>query len=173
MSWGTIAVAVNLVWIAVLYIIERFEASRGAIPPRAKEVAYIQDFWTVVIGDTVGFSMIDFVLVKTIAREGLQFWMVLAVILGLCGTRVWYRLATQSRRKEDCGIVKRDGKWILSWVGRFHIVYFFSQLSVGIIGIVYLLEGRIAGSLLAIGLGGLGLYALTYFFDWKKGVLRP
>lgn len=177
-GFGVLAVAVNWNFWAVMFFVQEWESNTGRIPARSPHnpkdpvegFLYMQDFFTIKWGDTIGISAVDFGVIAVLQNVWpLPFAGILAcVLVGVVVTSLAHRLWMGQLHKPDAGY---PAAGVVSIFGRVHLLYFFVQITIGAIGL-WLVGLMILGqfpwsSVAVVGLGGGFFYLLTWLADMK------
>lgn len=156
--------------------IQNYERDAGRIPPRSARFPYMQDFWTNGwFGDLLAFSLIDIGVIAAAYETDFEPGIVMAAATaGYVATWIFFACAVRpGRQHPDWGYLKIKGEWRPTLGGRIHVVYFFLQSSVALLGILVTIFGN-AGTLpLIVGWTGAGLYAIAALRDFHEGLLTP
>jgi len=130
---------------------------------------YLEDFRTVVLGDTLGLSAINFAVVTILLRNPLPLPLLglIGCIFVGAGAMLLFHL---SCRGPWAGYPGTEGT---SLVGKLHLIYYWVQMTVAASGlwmIVLMISGRIPWSIEAIVwlCGGL-FYLVTLATDIQTG----
>lgn len=179
-----IAVLFNATCWLCMFFIQNYEARVGRIPLRRPHdikkpqngFLYIQDYHTTLIGDLLGLTIMNVAILEK--RESLftlpTTTMAVAVLaaLGITTLMNWTWLGPT--HKPDWAY-PRAGE--VSYGGKLHLVYFFTQLTLALIGIWLLATNQLLPKQqLMLGLGGL-VYLSAMLLDvkskrWAKIPLR-
>ena len=173
----TIAIIVLFINVSawfVLFGIQYWEFYTGRILPRKKHdkrnpvdsFLYIQDFDTDgVIGDIIALSLIDIATALSIHSTGFSLWMFVSIPVAILVTGRFIKLTLEQTHKPDWGFPS-PGK--VSWGGKAHLVYFFCQSCVGVMGLISIWTNPkiLPVTLFAIGVV---IYGIAYAKDYFSG----
>lgn len=150
----------------VMYLIQEIESRMGLIPKRSKKFLYLQDWNTTTIGDLVGLSMLDIVVVPRIIDGSLPFqFVIFALLCGFAFTTLCFAYFLSPRHRPDSGVPR---KGVLSCNGLYHAVYFFLQVSISFYALMLLASGQLPIQEISLGIVGGAIYLASLFGDWKK-----
>jgi hypothetical protein len=156
------------------YCVEFFYAKAGKIPSRqpfqkenlSHNVLYLVDFRSVVIGDLIGLSFVDFGFGMTIpdsipSVSIILTALVIAFLSALMAHALWLSL-----NRQHSSSYPRPGKVTL--VGILHLVYYFIQFTVVVLAIHFLIIGNVLMPKLIILIGGV-IYGIAFLDDTLSG----
>ena len=169
---GVLAVLLSLGFWLLILVVQWFETRVGYIPQRSRgqrPFRYFQDWYTTTLGDWIGLSLIDFVCGYYVsAAGGISLYLVLvALVAGFCMAWLAHRQFGSPRHVPDSGY-PRPGRASVS--GALHILYFFAQGSACVLALLLAVLGQLGAPLLAMALGGGGIYLASYALDYRQGI---
>jgi hypothetical protein len=168
--WGLTFVVVHLIFWFLITVIESFESRTGRIPMRrpwseSSPFPYFCDWHTATWGDLVGLSLIDwsagYAFSFTFPNAAL-----IAILVATIGTVGFHLRCISKRHRPDSGY-PFPGK--ISLQGRTHVVYFFLQLFVCTLVLLFAVEGKLPVTPLITALAGGAVYIASFMFDWYAG----
>lgn len=162
-----VAASCNLFWIFVMFLVQQldknFPEQHSTIPGTNQKFLYMQDFWTISWGDTIGMSLIwaaFFHLV--IYRFEFRHWLVFAVlsVLLMAGFAI---MCFGKDHKPNMGFPD-IGK--ISWNGILRLPYFGAGVSAAVF-CVWLVA--FPGRVLLIFFAGAVIYFIFFCMEVKSG----
>lgn len=177
MVFAFAAVLLNLFTLGVMGLVQELESRTKRIPERKpwdasdlkNNFLYLQDFPTIVLGDTVGLSFVDFgVLILAQNAWPIEQWQILIVAgAAITVTIGYYAFSFYCLPCYDSMHPKRGA---VSWTGKLHLLYMAIQLFIAYFGLLFLalvFSGKIPWSYntaltLAVALFGGTVYLSSY-----------
>lgn len=154
---GLIVVLFNIAFVACMFFVQ----SQEVLPKRTKSFLHLEDCKIHVIGDPVGFSLIDLAVVLTAFHQGASLWYILLFVVASVIVFAYYKGATKSGREPDWSLV--EGR--ITKTGKVHLIYFGYQATVSVFGLYYLFTGQMTGLIMWTAFLGLAVYLIVMAFD--------
>jgi len=169
-----IGVVFNLIFCAVIYLVQQGEEEWGAIlshgfkiPETNQIFLHWQDFYCQKFGCTIGLSITTGMFTNLIMQLHLSFVIVACFILVfLVDIKIFNHICLGKRHKPDWGY-PRIGR--ISIGGRVHLVY--HGLNIAMLGLLVfvMIVGNLNGWPMWLTLISLVIYVITNVIDIKKG----
>lgn len=176
-SWMILAImlVINLVWIGTMLVAQyscKGLPSRGSIIPGTKQkFLYIEDFWTMTWGDTIGVWLMNcsFVHLMVNAYLNVRHWIVF-VVLVVAISIGFTKMCLSKDHKPDYGF-PHIGK--VSIAGLLHSPYLGVGVTASIFCLWFAISGILRGPILYIWLSGLAFYAICFVAEIRSGNFDP
>lgn len=169
----------NLFSLILMRIVQDWEARTRRISPRrphnpgnpAESFLYQQDFYTTLWGDYIGLSATDLGVIWLIQEHVPSMFVIVGCPLVALAVTIWCHLTWMGpTHKPDAGY---PAPGTVSFTGRIHILYFFVQFTLALIGVwmvgTIVVAARPWSVAAGIGLAGGSLYVLMWVLDVKTG----
>lgn len=132
---------------------------------------YMQDFWTMTLGDLFGVPLIlnAFVHLAVNGNIGLWQWLAFAVIVPVDAT-LFYRMCTSKNHKPDMGYPDAGQ---VSITGLAHLPYHGICVAAALFAAGHAFAGNVTGSVLGLALLGVAVYIFSFAADVVSGNFDP
>lgn len=174
-SWTifTVVAAVNLAWLGLMFVVQKKDKNLpprlSLIPETNQKFLYMQDFWTMTWGDTVGLTLIYTAFVHLAANGCMEIrhWIAF-VMLATIFSFQFARMCTSKEHKPDWGFPD-IGK--ISWGGIIHLSYFGVGVAMNMLCVWF--ADYLSGQILIVLFSGVMFYAVCLIEDIRSGNFDP
>jgi predicted small integral membrane protein len=165
----------NSAWIGLMFFAQQLDKSLpprlSIIPGTNQKFLYIQDFWTMTVGDFIGVALINtaFAHLAVNGCLGVWHWLIFSVLVAVLAIQ-FGRMCMSQDHKPDYGFPDIGN---ISSAGILHLPYFGNGVAAGAFCLWFIITGDLRGPVMYIGLGGGALYALCIVAEIKSGNFDP